>query len=280
MGPVYSVAALPDGRSALSGSGDKTLRLWDIAAVGRDAGSGGSTSVLEGGSRRRRIYHQRTPAGPHLAAGGEAKETRDRPSRDSEGVKPSMSPPAPGDQGKAGEQPARWPQLLVGHDSRVLSVGVLPDGWRALSGSEDGTIRVWDLKSGGELRRLKSNARRILSVAVLPDGRRAISGSDDQTLRLWDLDTGVRLRWLEGRAGAILSVAALPDEGRALTGSDAGIMVLWDLENGVELRRFQHNIAAICSVAALPDGRRALSGSKDGTILPMGFGERSRVAPA
>ena len=75
---------------------------------------------------------------------------------------------------------------------------MLADGRRALSGSGDETLRLWDLETGAELRRFEGHEARVTSVTVLADGRRALSGSDDRTLRLWDLDTGAELRRFEG----------------------------------------------------------------------------------
>ena len=54
---------------------------------------------------------------------------------------------------------------------------VLADGRRALSGSHDRTLRLWDLETGAELRRFEGMRDRVTSVALLPDGRRALSGS-------------------------------------------------------------------------------------------------------
>jgi WD40 repeat protein len=76
-----------------------------------------------------------------------------------------------------------------GHTGPVNSVAMLPDGWRALSASDDRTLRLWDLETGAELRRFEGHVGPVFSVAVLLDGRRAISGSWDNSLRLWDIDT-------------------------------------------------------------------------------------------
>ena len=75
---------------------------------------------------------------------------------------------------------------------------VLADGRRALSGSDDRTLRLWDLETGAELRRFEGHTRWITSVTVLADGRRALSGAYDLTLRLWDLETGAELRRVRG----------------------------------------------------------------------------------
>ena len=65
-----------------------------------------------------------------------------------------------------------------------------PDGRRAVSASEDRTLRLWDLESGQTIRTLEGHTERVLAVAVTPDGRRAVSASEDRTLRLWDLESG------------------------------------------------------------------------------------------
>ncbi len=72
----------------------------------------------------------------------------------------------------------------------VQSVALTPDGRRALSGSWDETLRLWDLDTGACLQTLEGHTEPVSCVALTPDGRRALSGSWDNTLLLWDLDTG------------------------------------------------------------------------------------------
>ena len=71
-------------------------------------------------------------------------------------------------------------RTLEGHTDAVSAVAVLPDGRRALSGSDDNTLRLWDLASGETLRTLEGHTARVSAVAVLPDGSRALSGSVGQ----------------------------------------------------------------------------------------------------
>ena len=68
-------------------------------------------------------------------------------------------------------------RTLEGHGNVVESVSVTPDGRRAVSGSYDETLRVWDLESGACLRTLEGHSGEVQSVSVTPDGRRAVSGS-------------------------------------------------------------------------------------------------------
>ncbi len=79
---------------------------------------------------------------------------------------------------------------------------VLADGARALSWSEDRTLRLWDLASG-ESRALEGHSDRVTGAVVLADGARALSWSADGTLRLWDLASG-ESRALEGHSDRVI----------------------------------------------------------------------------
>ena len=73
-----------------------------------------------------------------------------------------------------------------------------PDGRQVVSGSDDKTLRVWDLASGETVRTLSGHTGAVWAVAVTPDGRQAVSGSEDNTLRVWDLASGETVRTLSG----------------------------------------------------------------------------------
>lgn len=63
---------------------------------------------------------------------------------------------------------------------------VTPDGRHVVSGSNDYTLRVWDLATGETKETLQGHTSSVIAVAVTPDGRHVVSGSYDYTLRVWD----------------------------------------------------------------------------------------------
>ncbi|MEW6494629.1 MAG: hypothetical protein AB1589_19230, partial [Cyanobacteriota bacterium] len=84
----------------------------------------------------------------------------------------------------------RLVRTLNGHSSSVNAVAVTGDGKRAISGSDDSTLKVWNLETGEELFTLNGHSDWVNAVAVTGDGKQAISGSRDNTLKVWNLETG------------------------------------------------------------------------------------------
>jgi len=157
-------------------------------------------------------------------------------------------------------------RTLEGHTGAVQSVALHADGRRAVSASEDKTLKVWDLDSGACLRTLEGHAWVVNSVALHADGRRAVSASWDKTLKVWDLDSGVCLRTLEGHASEVNCVALHADGRRAVSASRDKTLKVWDLDSGACLRMLEGHTDEVNFVALHADGRRAVSASSDKTL--------------
>ena len=135
------------------------------------------------------------------------------------------------------------------------------DGRRAICGCADHSIRIWDLETGEELKRLTGHRNAVEEVVFFPDGQRALSGSTDKTSRVWDLNTGRELKRFEELKGIVYSVAISPDGRYALCGGQDQAARLWDVASGKEVRQFIHaDGVAVMSVCFSPDGRRLLTG--------------------
>jgi WD40 repeat protein len=161
---------------------------------------------------------------------------------------------------------------LLGHKGGVWGVSVTADGRRAISASDDKTLRLWDVETGACLWVLEGHAGLVRSVSVTPDGRRAISGGGselaqkDYTVRLWDLETGLCLRELGGHRSDVMCVALTPDGRRAVSASDDHTVRVWDLDVGTCLRVIEGHSGKVKSVSMTPDGQRAISASDDKTL--------------
>ena len=110
-------------------------------------------------------------------------------------------------------------RTLSGHGDWVRAVSLTADGRRAVSGSDDGTLKVWDVESGQELRTLTGHGDCVRAVSLTADGRRAVSGSHDKTLKVWDVESGQELRTLTGHGGWVRAVSLTADGRRAVSAS-------------------------------------------------------------
>ena len=168
-------------------------------------------------------------------------------------------------------------QALTGHDGSVRGVAVTPDGATAVSGGEDGVVRVWDLGGGCEQATLAGHTDWVRSVAVTHDGTRAVSGSDDGSVRVWDLKDSREETVLTGHIGWVWSVAVTPDGARAVSGGEDASVRVWDLRTGREETALTGHPRQVFTVAVTPDGTRAVSGGGDGTVRVWDLARRQPI---
>ena len=76
--------------------------------------------------------------------------------------------------------------IQTGHSGWVNSVVISPDGKTIVSGSDDKTVRLWDIETGKEIRRLQGHTDDVNSVAISADGQTIVSGSSDGEIKIWD----------------------------------------------------------------------------------------------
>jgi WD40 repeat protein/serine/threonine protein kinase len=197
-GGAKSACLNADGRLALAGCRDNTVRLWDLD-------NGSCLRTLTG--------HRDRPHAVWLSPDG-----RHSVSADSHSLRLW-------DTGSG-----RCLRVIAhGHPSGV-SVCLSGDGRLVLStGYHDQPMRLWDAATGDLVRAFgeHGNANR---ARFSPDGRFAVSGGWDGAIRVWDVGSGRCLRVFDGHQGTVSDIALTPDGRYVLSGSSDGTMRLWELD--------------------------------------------------
>jgi WD40 repeat protein len=288
-GSVNSACLSIDGRLGLSGSGDKTLKLWEVAtgrcvrtfeghtdsvnsvclsADGRYGLSGSDDNTLKlwevATGRCVRTFEGHTDAVKSVFLSADGRYALSGSWREL-----SLWEVATG----------RCRRTFEGHRSHVWSACLSADGRYALA-TDDDTLKLWEVATGRCHRTFEGHRSSVFSVCLSADGQYVLSGSDDRTMKLWEVATGRCLRTFEGHTRSISShsVSISADGRYALSKSWDHTLRLWEVATGRCMRTFKVD-STPKSLCLSPDGRYALTGSDDGTLKLWSIASISVSAP-
>lgn len=274
---INTYAFSGDGKRALTGAGERTVRLWDLQTgrcLRKLEGHGDRVSSIAWSPDQRYALSAAddfTLRVWDVKSGRCLRELYDETSsqncvawtRDRRRALAGASAP----ELRVWDVEAETVTLLEGHEKSIFSVAWSPDERRALSGSLEGTIRLWDTETRTCVRVFERHEGWVLALAWSADGRRVLSGGGEGTLRLWDVDTGECLRVFDGNE-SVHSLAWSPDERLVLSGGAESTVRVWEVGTGrcLHVLEGHHDSTDVQNVAWSADGRRAFSGDAKGMI--------------
>lgn len=232
---VRSVALSGDGQILVSGSGDKTVKVWSTY-------TGELLYDLVGHTTWVRAVAI-SPDGQRLASVSNDKTVRLWQTQD-------------------GQEYA----VLTGHSDWIRAAAFTPNGNRLFTAGQDKTICVWDVHKIRLTHQFTGHRHWVLAIAISPNGHLLASGSRDRTIRLWNLVTGDCQLILEGHAAEVTALAFSPDGQTLISGSTDQTLKTWNVTSGELQCDVVAHGSAINGLTISADGDLLASGSSDKTI--------------
>lgn len=171
---------------------------------------------------------------------------------------------------------------LTGHSHFVSDVVISSDGQFALTGSWDGTLRLWQIATGATTRTFVGHSKDVLSVSFSPDNRQIVSASRDRTIKLWNtLGECKYVIQEDGHTEWVSCVRFSPaQDGLKPVVVSCGwdhLVKVWSLTNCRLRCNLEGHTGYLNTVTVSPDGSLCASGGKDGTAMLWDLNEGKRL---
>lgn len=171
-------------------------------------------------------------------------------------------------------QPQVWLSVhtLNHHSVRVNAIAFTPDGQSVVSGSDDGQIILWDLRTGNRLYTFSAHWTAVLAVAVSPDGALLVGGGVDQKVTQWNLTGKFLLNTFRpfssphSHEGLVHALQFSASSKTVVSGSADRTIRVWRYETGNWKQTLSGHTDAVFAIALTPDGTTLVSGSADRTV--------------
>jgi WD40 repeat protein len=252
---IYTVAFTADGKHVLTGSFDKSLKLWDVA-TGKEV----KTLAGQAGHQNLVLSSAFSPDGRLIASGGADNQLR------------------------LWEAPLNVPLRDLPQGEAVQALALSPDGARLAVAGKDGVIRVVNPADGKPLFQATGHAGPILAVAFSPNNQFLASGGGDKTLRIWNAGNGQQVATAEAHPGAVHAVAFHPNSSLVFSAGDGGMWKSWKVPlptPPASVQAVQVNDKPLRCLAVTPTGSHVLVGGDEPAVHLYGIdgGASQRTFP-
>ncbi|CAC5413209.1 DAW1 [Mytilus coruscus] len=233
--PLTNVGFNKSGSSFITGSYDRTCKVWDTA-------SGEELHTLEGHKNVVYAIAFNNPYGDKIATGSFDKTCK-----------------------LWSSETGKCYHTYRGHSAEIVCLSFNPQSSIIATGSMDTTAKLWDVQTGSELVTLSGHSAEIISLSFNSTGSQLITGSFDHTVSVWDVKSGKRIHTLIGHKAEISSAQFNWDCSLIATGSMDKTCKIWDTPSGRCIGTLRGHDDEVLDVAFDYTGQMLLTASADGT---------------
>lgn len=277
---IRSVALSPDGKHALSGSVDNSVRLWDVN-TGKE--------LMSFKNHTKQVWSVAfVPHTKYVVSGSWDATVRMWDTTTGKEVHIFYHPVDV--NGLAISKDGKW--MLTGCDDKYMRLWDLtaktevrkygmhnnfcyacafaPNGQYVASGGADKKAMVFEMNTGKLVKEFEDHNNSVQCVAFSADSKQLLT-CGDSAVHVWDIATGKEAKRMESKTGYINSMALSADGRRLVTGGEDKLVRFWDVTLAKEIQSFPGSPSTIIAVAMTPDARRVLSGQIDGGLRYWGM---------
>jgi WD40 repeat protein len=162
---------------------------------------------------------------------------------------------------------ARLGTVRLRHSAGITALAFSPDGKVLATGSHDQTLRLWEVRTAREIRRLPEIKGQVYTLAFSPDGRLLAASGGHNTIHLWDTGSGREVHRLHGHTSGVYSLAFAPDGKMLASAAGDKTARLWEVATG----KLRHLLGAphdpLTWVAFFPDGKTLATCGRDAVVI-------------
>uniref|UniRef100_A0A672YSW4 Pleiotropic regulator 1 n=1 Tax=Sphaeramia orbicularis TaxID=375764 RepID=A0A672YSW4_9TELE len=233
LGWVRSIAVEPGNQWFVTGSADRTIKIWDLASGKLKLSLTGHISTVRGVAVSNRS--------PYLFSCGEDKQVKCWDLEYNKVIR-----------------------HYHGHLSAVYDLDLHPTIDVLMTCSRDATARVWDIRTKANVHTLTGHTNTVATVRCQAAEPQVVTGSHDSTIRLWDLVAGKTRATLTNHKKSVRTLALHPRQYTFASGSADNIKQ-WMFPDGNFIQNLSGHNAIINTLAVNSDGV-LVSGADNGTI--------------
>lgn len=257
-GIILSLDVCPSGRWIITGSKDRTCRVWDTKELLCAMVCVGHMQAVSAVafSKKKSAYE----VDDAFAISGAGDKTIKRWKIDQEQLIATLTEKPNSPLRPTAERNIR------AHEKDINHICVAPNDLVIATSSQDRTVKIWtarDLTLAGTLR---GHKRGVMASAFSPINRSLITCSADRTLKMWSISDFTCLKTFQGHCASVLAVEFLPDASQVVSCGADGLLKLWTLKTNECEGTFDAHDDKIWTLALRGDGKELATGGGDSLI--------------